>query len=635
MSFNQENIKIIKSLINIKEYIENGDDDLWSVLKAPKSIIQILANKKISKNFLLELIDKIENNIGLNKIENDIYDVFKSYIYIETKNDFNRIREKVFMEFRNKEADYKILNPSKELIYPNQKIAACNITDLLINQNKKAVSLVALPQVGKTGTFLQVSYNAMTHLDNDKMYFPEDIFIITGMSDIDWERQTKNDMLNCIKDNVFHLGKIKQFNGIINTKRNTKLLIIIDECQIATSANQQIDRIFKDIEKTSEDKNIDIKYLVISATPGVIQYDLQRWGSRHELVILDPSNTYVSFKTFINEMRIDDSDLLTTKFMNEKFKPLLINRYKTPKYHIIRVSEKKRGELIKWCKNNDYKYTLYDSNNRSNDDIELYLDNEHLNKHTFIIIKNFWRAGKRMNDSHIGIVYEYNEKIDINITAQGLIARFCGNDKQYNNNTSPYFFGNSNTLNEYINFMEKECNFRIADYTSRNLKVAGGQLIGHTPSTMNGIFEDSHKILYEKEDYIDVPQVINISDDIFNKISSDGYNINSNAQEFIINYLKYDYEDLYKYVSTYKCAKFTIPTSDSNYKRHIIDTKICLESKKVCKTDIKKEDTFNNMWAAFIDKKSKDKKIYFLVYHGEKYKKLKQNSNIINDYITV
>ena len=90
----------------------------------------------------------------------------------------------------------------------------------------------------------------MTHLDNEKMYFPEDIFIITGMSDIDWERQTKNDMLNCIKDNVFHLGKIKQFNSIINTKRNIKILIIIDECQIATSKDQQIDKIFKDIEKS-------------------------------------------------------------------------------------------------------------------------------------------------------------------------------------------------------------------------------------------------------------------------------------------------------------------------------------------------------------------------------------------------
>ena len=631
MSFNQENINCIKSLIKIKEHIENSDEDLWTVLKSPMYIIQILANKKYSKDFLLELINKIENNIGLNKIESDIYDIFKPYIYIEDRNDFNRIREKVFMEFRNKEADYKSLNPSKELIYSNQKIAACNITDLLINQNKKAVSLVALPQVGKTGTFLQVSYNAMTHLDNEKMYFPEDIFIITGMSDIDWERQTKNDMLNCIKDNVFHLGKIKQFNSIINTKRNIKILIIIDECQIATSKDQQIDKIFKDIEKTSEDKNIDIKYLVVSATPGVIQYDLQRWGSKHELVILDPSNTYVSFKTFINEMRIEDANILTTEFLNDKFLPLLINRYTTPKYHIIRASEKKRGELIKWCKSKNYKYTLYDSNNRSNDNIELCLDNEHLNEHTFIIIKNFWRAGKRMNDSHIGIVYEYNEKIDINITAQGLIARFCGNDKQNNNNMSPYFFGNSETLKEYINFMEKECNFRIADYTSKNLKVAGGQLIDHNKSAMNGISQNNQKILYERKDYIEIPKVINISDEIFNKISSDSINLNSNAQIVIKDYLKINNEqDLYKYINTYKCAKITIPTSEYNYKRHIIDTRKCLESNNVCKTDIKKEDKFNNMWAAFIDKKSIEKKIYFLVYHGEKYKKLNESSDIIN-----
>jgi hypothetical protein len=634
MALNLENIKIIKSLINIKTYIEQGDSNLWNALKAPIYIIEIIASKKYSMDFLLKLLTKIENNQGLIKEESEIYDIFKPYIYIEEKNDIyeiiNRIREKTLMEFRNKEADYKSLNPSKQLVYNNQKEAACKITDLLIDKNKKAVSLVALPQVGKTGTFLQVSYNAMTHSDNNKIYFPEDIFIITGMSDIDWEKQTKNDMLNSIKDNVFHLGKIKQFNSIINTKRNTKILIIIDECQIATSANLQIDKICKDIEKTSEDKNIDIKYLVVSATPGVIQYDLTRWGSLHELVILDPPKTYISFTTFINEERIEDANVLTMDFLNKYFLPLLKNRFTTPKYHIIRSSEKKRGELIKWCKDNDFIYSSFDSKNRSFDNSELYLDSEHLYKHTFIIIKNFWRAGKRMNDANIGIVYEYNETQDINITSQGLIARFCGNDKQYNNCSSPYFFGNVNTLIKYIKWMDKKCNFRIADYTSRNLIVSDGELIKHKSSFISGLQSGKEELLYSKKAYIAVPIKIDISDEIFNQISSNGNTINSNALNIIKDYLKNTNEYLYKYVSEYKNAKLTIPIQDYSYKRHIIDTQKCMELNNVCKTDIKKEDKYNNMWAGFIDVRSMPKQIYFLIYHGEKYKELKQQFNTIN-----
>ncbi len=630
MPLHMDNINKLIAMIKYKNNIGKYETDFWSAFNIPSNIIDLLANTKYTTDYLINILDKIKNNLGLVKEEEEVYNIFKPYIYIEEKDDFNRIRCKVNDEYIYKEAEYKRVYPSKQLVYDNQKEAAFFIIDYLINQNKRAVSLVALPQVGKTGTFLWVSYLAMTHPDNEKLFFPEDVFIITGMSDIDWEKQTRDDMLNCIKDNVYHLGKIKDFNRMINTKRNTKVLIIIDECQIATSTNQQIDNIIKDIEKTSEDKNIEIKYVVVSATPGVILYDLGKWKDNHKLVILKPPSSYVSFSTFINETRIDYSNILDIEFLNKQFLPLLQNRFTTPKYHIIRSSEKKRGDLTKWCSTNNFIFTSFDSKNRIlmskyNTNTELNLNIEPL-KHHFVIIKNFWRAGKRMNDTHVGIVYEYNEKIDYNITAQGLIARFCGNDKQSNNSTSPYFFGNIDTLKAYIEFMDSKCNFKLADYTSQKLLISDGEIKKYKPSVISSIEEGEDNDFYSKKDYMDVPRMIEIDDLLYNEIVN--ANADSNAN-IIINYLKNnDSCNIYQYISKYKRIKITIPEEGENYKKHIISVERHIKLNKPYKSEISKKDDYNNVWVAFIDKYSTPKKIYFLIYHGNKLKELTQKFNI-------
>jgi hypothetical protein len=272
----------------------------------------------------------------------------------------------------------------------------------------------------------------------------------------------------------------------------------------------------------------------------------------------------------------------------------------------------------------------FDSKNRNINNRELKLDVEPL-RHHFIIIKNFWRAGKRMNDTNVGIVYEYNEKKDINITAQGLIARFCGNDKQYNNESSPYLFGNIDTLKEYIEFMKNNCDFKIADYMSQKLVVSDGEIIKHKPSVIDSIKtgQDTNE-LYSKKDYIDVPRMIVIEDELYKKISVDNNRISHNAEQIIIDYLKNnDIDNLYKYVSEYKKIQITIPEAGDNYKKHIIGVERCISTNKPYKSMIGKKDEFSNAWVAYVDKFSRPKKIYFLIYHGKKYFEFK-NKNIIN-----
>lgn len=629
MELNKKNIEKIRTVVSIKEQFNVDQKSFWEpILKSmeiPENIVETLMNSKYSTSYLIQLINKIENSEGCDSNERQICDIINDFIFIKhNKFDFDVIRQKVRNDYNDIEIELKKYNIDEKIVFDNQKIAASTIIDLFL-KGKKAISLVALPQVGKTGVFRYVTFLAMTHIDDSKIYFPEDIFIITGLSDNDWQKQTEKDMFNCIKNNVYHLGKIKEFHKIIDSKRNTKILIIIDECQIATSNNLQIDKIIKDLESKAVDKNIDIKYLVVSATPSVIKYDLDKWGDKHELVILEPSNKYVSFQTFIDEKRLHEADDLSYRFLDENFLPLLKDLFTNPKYHIIRLSEKKRPIFIEWCKKYNYITTPLDCTHPTHDNLFL----EEPIKHTFIIIKGFWRAGKRMKDKHVGIVYEYNNKKNINITAQGLIARFCGNDKLQNILISPHFFCNTETLKEYIEFIKKECNFHLANYTSDKLKVKDGEILKAKPSFVNNFSKDLNKNkdkLIEDTDYIDVPVEIKVDDNTFNELLNNAKNeISKDAEQVFMKFLLTNQNNneikiIFNKIKDNKMtkAKFTLPDPDNkeNYKRHIIDTRNCMNRKGVCKTDIGEKNNFKNVWAGFIDKNQKS--ILLILYYGER-----------------
>jgi hypothetical protein len=173
------------------------------------------------------------------------------------------------------------------------------------------------------------------------------------MNDKDWEIQTKGDMIDLFKDNIFHLGQLHNFENKIIDKKDNRILIIIDECQIATTENQKIDKILNSIyEKCSQfESNNDIRFLNVSATPGAVLYDMQKWGNKHKLIFLEPPEKYVGFNVFIEENRLLNSEVLSEEFLNIQILPLLKNRFKKPKYHIFRELKSNRREILEnFCK---------------------------------------------------------------------------------------------------------------------------------------------------------------------------------------------------------------------------------------------------------------------------------------------
>jgi hypothetical protein len=623
---NLQKIKSILAVIKTFNIIDNSDiTKLCLEIDIPKYITE-----NISKFNYVEwqsVINKIEKKeVNMNKSDIIIYDIIKKFIFDEKNVSMSDlIREESILSFKKKEDIYKLENPGKELVYNNQKEAAIQVIHKLLIEDKKAVSLIALPQVGKTGTFLYVTLLALTFNDNDKMYYPENIFIITGMNDIFWVDQTKTDMLSSLENNVYHLGKISSFYTILNNKRNARMLIIIDECQIATSKNQKISSIFTEIEKESIGRNLEIKYLVVTATPSVIKLDLDNWGDKHSVVLLEPPKKYVSFETFFNENRIKDVDYLSENFLNEEFLPLLKIKYKTPKYHILRLPVKQRGFIEQWIKKNHYEVFKLDSDNQDSH-IDERLSQSPI-KHTFILIKNFWRAGKRMNDKNIGIVYENNQKKNIDVTAQGLVARFCGNDKQSNKLDSPTFFCNIETLKEYIKFIKENCDYSNADYTSQKLKIVNGQILKHHESLMSKIYDGNKKYanLYTIKDYVEKPKSVKITDQEFKLIFENSSKIK--YQLFLDDILKnktdIENKKLFELLKKYECVKFTIAEAAYSYKRHIVSIRNNMLNNKISAVDIPKIKEEKNVWVGFVDGKSEQKEVFIIINHGEKLKQLR------------
>lgn len=461
----------------------------------------------------------------------------------KTPTDLFHQRESLKHSFDAKKHEIKARKGSgKELVYPNQAEAASMIIDEFFNKQKVLVTLVAPPQVGKTGAFLQVAFLACTHPDDRSIIDPRDIFIITGMSDRDWQKQTQDDMLEAFKRRVYHRGRLNTkdredgFNTNLSVAENA--LIIIDECHIGAEKDHMVSDCLRTLKLL--DINVlrkrRIKILEVSATPGATLYDSIEWGPKnHSVVILKPSSEYVGFKNFIQEKRIHPSLDLTEMAGLNALATFIKETYPRPRWHIIRMPAKSRSNadfqknMKAICEREGWTNTQHSALDRVGD-IDHHLETEP-RQHAFLIIKEFWRAGKRLDDRFIGIVHEPRTKTkDTNVTAQGLAGRLCGNDKKSGAGAA-HMFCDVDRISEYNYWFDSNGDWETIvrnerSYYSRCLTIINGtvskhkETIVHT-SNVTGWDESEEKEKAKKEPKT-VPIVLPVTDSEYAKIHKIG-----------------------------------------------------------------------------------------------------------------
>jgi hypothetical protein len=378
-----------------------------------------------------------------------------------------RTRENIYRSFEALESEMQIDNPNAKLVFDNQKEAGWEIFENF-NDGIMAVTLLALPQVGKTGVMLWISYLMTTAPDEDMLINPKNVYIISGMNDIDWQKQTKASFPTALNEHVYtrsDFNKIKTLNSLENA------LIIIDECHIAAEERQQLSRSLERAGLNNPEilREKKVHILQVSATPAHTLFNADRvWGENHAVVRLQPSPKYIGFQQLLDAERIMDTYQMTPSELFAEIQAH-VQLYTSPKYHIFRLAKNDKLHFDDMISRNSWISKVH--NSQSREDTDLLFETPPL-QHTFIVIKGFWRAGKRLNDQNIGIMYEGPSNIpDVNVIAQSLAGRACGNDKQPPGNNSPLIYCHKKSIVDYVNWAKGDGTFENMNYKSRHLNV--------------------------------------------------------------------------------------------------------------------------------------------------------------------
>jgi hypothetical protein len=378
-----------------------------------------------------------------------------------------RNREWVHTSWIAQESKLRVKNPDAKLAHDNQKEAAQNIFECF-REGIVAVTLLALPQVGKTGVMAFLAYLMTTTIDDEVIIRPENVYVISGMNEVDWREQTKKSFPDALNTHVYTRSDFSKITSLVSLEN---ALIIIDECHIASEEKQQISSSLEKLGLNTPEAlhHRNVRILQVSATPAHTLFNAERiWGDDHDTIRLQAGPKYIGVKHFISAGRIIDTASTTPKQRIESVEAS-IKKYDSPKYHIIRPSRGDDSLLKTMISVNGWILKTHTS--RTREDTDYLFDTTPL-QHTIILIKGFWRAGKRLDDKHIGVMYEGPSIIpDVNVIVQSLAGRACGNDKQVPSEQSPLIYCDKKSLQDYINWYDGNGSFENIEYQSRNLKA--------------------------------------------------------------------------------------------------------------------------------------------------------------------
>jgi hypothetical protein len=253
-------------------------------------------------------------------------------------------------------------------------------------------------QCGKTGSML-----AAIHLSKIPL---ERIFVITGLSSIDWLIQTKK---RIPIRNVFHRNTLHLFFKAIDRVKDP--LVLIDECHIASKPGQIIHKV------TS---TLSCKFVLVSATPDWKRYYPLPVGCAIR-VMQDPPG-YVSVEHFAeNDQLLQCKNVANHPDAIEHIKEIADYLQDTPAYHIIRTPRNELHDLT--ISNFSVVFPDYPLLSMPN----LNILSVKPDVHTFIFIKDTLRCAVTIPKPYIGVLYERFTNFPNRASViQGLLGRATG-----------------------------------------------------------------------------------------------------------------------------------------------------------------------------------------------------------------
>jgi len=457
-----------------KNEIEN---DTWNI-----NDIEYVDSRNDERNIDTQQV-KIKNRKKELEIENEKKYIKKIELDLKDKYKVKILTEELEKE-KGKMLEIWLNKNHNELWFNTQVECGVNIGHYLMEENRYIALAVAEPGVGKTNLIQYLIYHFKATLNSDKMIIGNRITIATGMSSKDWIDQTEKGTSLLDKntnEEIYHRDTLHR--RIEHLKDNPELLsdhvFILDECHIGCDKEQTIDNLLnKNLKLTKEIiKKLKIKFILISATPDIILAELEKkYKDEWKFEKLEAGIGYRGFGFIKNKGWLYDYDNL--KINEEEIFKEYLNKYSKPKYHIIRVrgkvSEKFKKMIINLCAT---EHIGICKEHNQKDKIEKFEDKlkEEPDKHTFVFIKEFYRASKRLRlTKNIGMIIEPSVNNDVTVVGQNLIARFFGyyDDCELEFTEPPMFICNEKCVEIYLKFVNT-FNYGDINYESRRMKKNG------------------------------------------------------------------------------------------------------------------------------------------------------------------
>ena len=348
-------------------------------------------------------------------------------------------------------------------IFDNQDICGEEICKIFKNRSIINCLVYGMTQTGKTGCMTAL----IQHYGLSNLIPISNIYIITGLSDKDWKKDTKDRMPDAINSRVFHRANLsKTFFNDIRNKKNT--LIIMDEIQIACEDGQTINKTFDKCGFYDLDFLLDndIKLIQFSATPDGNMNDILDWGPNHSSKIkLEPGDNYYGPKQAIEQGRVEQFKDLTVLDNVLDLKKDIDGKFTNPRYHLIRVPntrENKDGTNNQFKVISNFKRVFGDNYEYNKNDLKIkkkdinnILEKEP-DRNTFIFYCETLRCAKTQFKKYIGISYErYVSNPNDSSIIQGSFGRLTG----YDDNRDSICYTNKPSLENYIKLWDNNMDF--------------------------------------------------------------------------------------------------------------------------------------------------------------------------------
>lgn len=326
---------------------------------------------------------------------------------------------------------------SEEYTYENQKIDSHTITNIFYRTMQferpvRAISIIKRTKVGCDGLMIEISKNMATHPDDNFMLLSENIFIITGMSNKEWEFEFKKKVPSSFHKNIYHHGKL---NNVINKIKNIEnALIIIDEIDTGDKEFQRLHKILLKCGLLNIDKlnKNNIRLIFVSATIKNQLKELNKWGDVHVQFTMTVPKNYISHGDFLEKKIIKEFyPIKNVESANMWILEDIINNYNDDyRINIIRTDKNNIRYIEQACDDNKIQFINHYSDNKISIENMYNMFESKLDNHVVIAIKGFYRRANLIPNIwklKIGALHErFCNKIDTSVQIQGLPGRMTG-----------------------------------------------------------------------------------------------------------------------------------------------------------------------------------------------------------------